>query len=97
MFKWKKCIVVNLVIILLLTDLPVFAKEPTETELYARAAVLMDAESGRVLYEKNGKNDCSAFNHRAWGCVDCLESGCDQHTYDGIGAGLNCAWLCKFV
>lgn len=27
---------------------------PAETQLYAKAAVLMDAESGRVLYEKNG-------------------------------------------
>ncbi len=27
---------------------------PAESQLYAKAAVLMDAESGRVLYEKNG-------------------------------------------
>ena len=31
----------------------VYAEEITENELYAKAAVLMDAESGRVLYGKN--------------------------------------------
>lgn len=28
--------------------------EPEISELYATSAVLMDADSGRVLYEKNG-------------------------------------------
>ena len=55
MFKWKRYMVAGLVIVLLMTDPPVWAAEPAETELYAKAAVLMDAESGRVLYEKNGK------------------------------------------
>ncbi|MBR4083731.1 MAG: D-alanyl-D-alanine carboxypeptidase [Lachnospiraceae bacterium] len=55
MFKWKKYIVTTMIILLILVDLPVLAKEPAETELYAKAAVLMDAESGRVLYEKNGQ------------------------------------------
>lgn len=55
MFRWKKYMAICLVTILLWTDLPVQAAEPVETELYAKAAVLMDAESGRVLYEKNGK------------------------------------------
>lgn len=55
MFKWKKYIVTTMIIVLILIDLPVLAKEPAETELYAKAAVLMDAESGRVLYEKNGQ------------------------------------------
>lgn len=30
------------------------AQEPDPGELYAQAAVLMDAESGRILYDKNG-------------------------------------------
>ncbi len=57
MFKWKKYIVAVLAIVLLMNGLSVqvWAKEPAETELYAKAAVLMDAESGRVLYEKNGQ------------------------------------------
>lgn len=32
-----------------------YAEAPAESELYAQAAVLMDAESGRVLYAKNGE------------------------------------------
>lgn len=37
------------------TEAEVFASEPPkETELYAKSAVLMDADSGRILYEKNG-------------------------------------------
>ncbi len=55
MFKWKKYIVAILVMVWLGGELSVWAKEPAETELYAKAAVLMDAESGRVLYEKNGQ------------------------------------------
>lgn len=55
MSKWKKYIVAGLVMAVLLTGLPVWAAELAETELYAKAAVLMDAESGRVLYEKNGQ------------------------------------------
>ncbi|MBQ4530381.1 MAG: D-alanyl-D-alanine carboxypeptidase [Lachnospiraceae bacterium] len=30
------------------------SEEPKQTELYAKSAVLIDADSGRVLYEKNG-------------------------------------------
>ena len=57
MFKWEKYIVAVLAIVLLMSgsSVPVLAKEPAETEVYAKAAVLMDAESGRVLYEKNGQ------------------------------------------
>ena len=28
--------------------------EPKEMELFAKAAVLLDADSGRILYSKNG-------------------------------------------
>ena len=35
---------------------PVLAEEaPKENELYAKAAVLLDGESGRILYNKNGQ------------------------------------------
>ncbi len=37
-----------------LRPIPGHAREPEPGELYAQAAVLMDAESGRVLYDKNG-------------------------------------------
>lgn len=37
-----------------LRPVPVYAREPEPGELYAQAAVLMDADSGRVLFDKNG-------------------------------------------
>ena len=46
----KKWIVLFLVLVL---GIPVQAKDEP-TELYAQSAVLMDADSGRVLFEKNG-------------------------------------------
>lgn len=74
MFKWKKCIVAGLVIVLLLTGMPVYATEPAETELFAKAAVLMDAESGRVLYEKNGQEILSmASTTKILTCILALE------------------------
>lgn len=75
MFKWKKYIVAGLVIVLLLTGMPVYATEPAETELFAKAAVLMDAESGRVLYEKNGQEILSmASTTKILTCILALET-----------------------
>lgn len=43
------------IIIFLFTNTKAFAANPPEAaELYAKAAVLMDGDSGRILYEKNG-------------------------------------------
>jgi D-alanyl-D-alanine carboxypeptidase (penicillin-binding protein 5/6) len=47
--KWK---IVFLIICLWMPGLVVRAEEPTD--LYARSAVLMDADTGRILFEKNG-------------------------------------------
>lgn len=47
----KKCMVFLSVLCLIFSiDLPVFAEEP---KLYAKAAVLMDADSGKILYGKS--------------------------------------------
>ncbi len=74
MFKWKKYIAAILVIVMLGTNLPVWAAVPAETELYAKAAVLMDAESGRVLYEKNGQEILSmASTTKILTCILALE------------------------
>lgn len=55
MRKLKKLFTVYAIIFSVLTGLPVYAsEEPAQSQLYAKAAVLMDAASGRVLYEKNG-------------------------------------------
>jgi D-alanyl-D-alanine carboxypeptidase (penicillin-binding protein 5/6) len=49
---------------------------PEEMALYARAAVLMDAESGRVLYEKNGfEHMPNASTTKIMTCILALELG----------------------
>lgn len=53
-----------------------FAGEPEESELYARSAVLMDADSGRVLYEKNGYEQMPmASTTKIMTCILALEYG----------------------
>ena len=77
MFKWKKYIVAVLAIVLLMNGLSVqvWAKKPAETEVYAKAAVLMDAESGRVLYEKNGQEILAmASTTKILTCILALEN-----------------------
>ncbi len=55
MKRWRNGLMIWVAIAIILTSQPVYAKEPAPTELYAKAAVLMDASTGRVLYEKNGQ------------------------------------------
>ena len=53
------------------------ADVPEESELYAKAAVLMDAGSGRVLYEKNGSLPlANASTTKILTCIIILEN-CD--------------------
>ena len=52
----------------------VYAEEPEE--LYAHSAVLMDAESGRVLFEKNGfEQKAMASTTKIMTCILALENG----------------------
>ena len=52
------------------------ADEPEEGDLYARSAVLMDADSGRVLYEKNGYEQMPmASTTKIMTCIVALEQG----------------------
>lgn len=51
--KMKYALVICVVSVFLEQTQLVYADEISEQELYAKAAVLMDAESGRVLYGKN--------------------------------------------
>ncbi len=48
----KNCIIYMLVMVIVICGCPVSACAAEEPELYARAAVLMDADTGRVLYGK---------------------------------------------
>ena len=83
MFRWKKYMAICLVTILLWTDLPVQAAEPVETELYAKAAVLMDAESGRVLYGKNGQEIlANASTTKILTCILALETADPEEWVD---------------
>ena len=48
--------------------------QPAESTLYAKSAVLMDAESGRVLYEKNGYQHMpNASTTKIMTCIFALE------------------------
>lgn len=52
------------------------AGELAATQLYAKAAVLMDAETGRVLYEKNGYEALPmASTTKIMTCIVALENG----------------------
>lgn len=52
------------------------AKEAEDISLYAGAAVLMDADSGRVLYEKNGTDVMAmASTTKILTCIVTLENG----------------------
>lgn len=69
------------IITLISTNLHVSAEEPPkETELYAKSAVLMDADSGRILYEKNGHEAmANASTTKILTCILALEN-CDLNS-----------------
>ena len=51
-------------------------EEPADSELYARSACLMDADSGRVLYEKTGEEKRpNASTTKIMTCILALENG----------------------
>lgn len=55
---------------------PVQAEEEKELTLYAKSAVLMDAESGRILYEKDGYTHMpNASTTKIMTCILALENG----------------------
>ena len=63
-----------LIISILLSQMTVYAEEPKD--LYAQSAVLMDAESGRVLFGKNEKDQkAMASTTKIMTCILALENG----------------------
>ena len=61
---------------MLLFELTVHAKGEEPEQLYARSAVLMDADSGRVLFEKNGQEQkAMASTTKILTCILALEQG----------------------
>ncbi len=59
-----------------LTEAAENADEITASELYARSAVLMDADSGRILFAKNGQEELAmASTTKIMTCILALEHG----------------------
>ena len=66
-----------------LQPMPGYAREPEPGELYAQAAVLMDADSGRVLYDKNGSQVLAmASTTKIMTCILTLELADLQETVE---------------
>ncbi len=60
-----------------------WGEAPPENGLYAQAAVLMDADSGRVLYEKNGVQPLPmASTTKIMTCILALEEGDPDAVYE---------------
>ncbi len=58
------------------TAMTVVAENKTDLKLYARSALLMDAETGRVLYEENGYDVMPmASTTKIMTCILAIESG----------------------
>lgn len=76
----KRCLfrmVISIFFCVLCISSTAFAQEEiSENELYALSAVLMDAKTGRVLYEKNGYEEMPmASTTKIMTCIIALESG----------------------
>lgn len=70
---WKK---IGILLTCLLCGMTAYAKEEEPENLYARSAVLMDADSGRVLFEKNGYERMPmASTTKIMTCILALERG----------------------
>lgn len=70
-------IIICVIVFLLGSETTVLGgEEPKESELYARSAVLMDADSGRILYEKDGYTAmANASTTKILTCIVALENG----------------------
>lgn len=62
------------------------SEPPKEAELYAKSAVLLDADSGRVLYEKNGYEAmANASTTKILTCIIALET-CDLDSQASVSS-----------
>ena len=79
--RLRRYICVLCCLLLLLRQTPGHAQEPEPGELYAQAAVLMDADSGRGLYDKNGAQ-VMASTTKIMTCILALELADPQETVE---------------
>lgn len=75
------------ILILFQTSVTALAGDPPkETELYAKSAVLLDGDSGRILYEKNGHEAmANASTTKILTCILALEN-CDLSSQVTVSA-----------
>ena len=79
----KKWLCLLAAFLLLVFPFSAAAEAPAESELYAQAAVLMDADSGRVLYSKNGDAKLPmASTTKIMTCIVALEMGNLDDVYE---------------
>lgn len=68
-------VILGLIICLVIPEKCPAQDAPKESELYAKSAVLMDASSGRILYEKNGFEEmANASTTKIMTCIVALEN-----------------------
>lgn len=82
---WKRIVVFEMILCIILGGgtWTVQAAAPEQSQLYAKAAVLMDAESGRVLYEKNGSEVLPmASTTKIMTCIVALENAEAEEVVD---------------
>ena len=76
---WKRfCLIVFIVFLypLIFCRIPVFAEEKEDLRLYSQSAILMDGDSGRILYGKNEKQiRPMASTTKIMTCILALEQG----------------------
>lgn len=79
----RQCLCALFCLVLLLQQRTVCAQEPEADALYAQAAVLMDADSGRILYDKNGAQVLAmASTTKIMTCILTLELADLQETVE---------------
>ena len=89
----KKVIAIIICLVILFTypaKILAAQEPPKETELFAKAAVLMDGGSGRVLYSKNGSEAlANASTTKILTCIIALEN-CDLAGSEGAKSASGC-------
>ncbi len=81
--SFRRYICVLCCLLTMLQQMTVYAQEPKAEALYAQAAVLMDADSGRVLYDKNGAQVLAmASTTKIMTCILTLELADIQETVE---------------
>lgn len=75
MFKRISAFFMTIILVFLVSVQAAASEPPADTELFAKSAVLMDADSGRILYDKNGSTAmANASTTKILTCILTLEN-----------------------